>query len=85
MVTESPRATTATAGELRARAESLKADADLMDDYARRLTATAATLGTCPSAPGRSRTTLEQQATACTTAAGQLRTAAEALLAHIRR
>ncbi|MFB7507977.1 hypothetical protein [Streptomyces broussonetiae] len=84
MVTESLRATTATAGQLLVHAEALRADADLMDGYARRLTATAATLGTCPAAPDWTRPTLYRQAAACTTAARQLRTAAAALLAHAR-
>ncbi|MGW4563573.1 hypothetical protein ACWEN3_14550 [Streptomyces sp. NPDC004561] len=84
MVTEPTRAIAAPAGELLERALQLRADADLMDGYARRLLATAATLTTCPAAPDRSGPTLEQQAAACTTAAEQLRTAAEALLAHAR-
>ncbi|MEU9479828.1 hypothetical protein [Streptomyces sp. NPDC048191] len=84
MVTESPRATTAPAGELLAHADTLRADADLMDGYARRLLATAATLSGCPAAPGWSRRTLVRQAAACTTAAEQLRTAAEALDTHAR-
>ncbi|MGW1164515.1 hypothetical protein [Streptomyces sp. NPDC001153] len=84
MVTETPRATTASADELLAHADSLRADADLMDGYARQLLATAATLSGCPAAPGWSRPTLEQQAAACTTAARQLRTAAAALDTHTR-
>ncbi|MFJ3639887.1 hypothetical protein ACIPRD_09060 [Streptomyces sp. NPDC090108] len=83
MVTESP-ATTPPAGELRDRAAALHTDADLMDEYARRLRAAATTLEGCAVAPGWSRSALEQQATACGTAAEQLRTAAEALLAHVR-
>ncbi|WP_330461379.1 hypothetical protein OIB37_33670 [Streptomyces sp. NBC_00820] len=83
MVTESP-ATMPSTGELLDRATVLRADADLMDDYARRLRATAATLDGCVAAPAWSRPTLEQQAAACGTAAEQLRTAAEALHAHVR-
>lgn len=82
MVTESPRAITASADELLAHVDTLRADADLMDGYARRLLATAATLSGCPAAPDWSRPTLERQAAACTTAAEQLRTAAEALATH---
>ncbi|MGV4980730.1 hypothetical protein ACVB8X_06535 [Streptomyces sp. NRAIS4] len=84
MVTESPRVTTAQAGELLTHAGTLRADADLMDGYARRLLATAATLSGCPAAPEWSRPTLERHAAACSTAAEQLRTAAEALDAHAR-
>ncbi|MER6738456.1 hypothetical protein [Streptomyces puniciscabiei] len=84
MVTESPRSITASADELLAHVRTLRADADLMDGYARQLLATAATLSGCPAAPDRSRPTLEQQAAACTTAAEQLRTAAEALDTHTR-
>ncbi|MGW1290679.1 hypothetical protein ACWD4N_45750, partial [Streptomyces sp. NPDC002586] len=47
MVTESPRAITASADELLAHVDTLRADADLMDGYARRLLATAATLSGC--------------------------------------
>ncbi|MFF5402735.1 hypothetical protein ACFY8K_01170 [Streptomyces misionensis] len=82
MVTESPRASTARADELLAHAARLRADADLMDGYARRLRATAATLGTCPAAPGGSRAALARQAADCTSAADRLRSAAEALLIH---
>ncbi|MEV6057332.1 hypothetical protein [Streptomyces sp. NPDC052107] len=84
MVTESPRATTASADELLAHAATLRADADLMDGYARRLLATAATLSGCLAAPDWSRPTLKRHAAACTTAAKQLRTAAEALDTHAR-
>jgi hypothetical protein len=84
MVTESPRAITASADELLAQVGTLRADADRMDGYARQLLATAATLSGCPAAPDWSRPALEQQAAACTTAAEQLRTAAEALDAHAR-
>ncbi|WEO93710.1 hypothetical protein A6P39_006630 [Streptomyces sp. FXJ1.172] len=84
MVTETPRATTAPARQLLAQAQALRTDADLMDGYARRLTATAATLRICPAAPGWIGPTLEQQVAACVTAAEQLRAAAEALLAHNR-
>ncbi|WP_369394037.1 hypothetical protein AB5J72_45605 [Streptomyces sp. CG1] len=84
MVIQSPRATTASADELLAHVATLRADADLMDGYARRLLATAATLSGCPVAPEWSRPALERQATACTTAARQLRTAAEALDTHTR-
>ncbi|MEV6112830.1 hypothetical protein AB0L59_09940 [Streptomyces sp. NPDC052109] len=83
MVTESPRATTASAEELRAHVRTLRADADLMDGYARRLLATAATLSGCPAAPEWSRPTLERQAAACTAAADRLRTAARALDTHV--
>lgn len=71
-------------GELHVRARALRADADLMDGYARRLTATAAVLGDCPAAPGWSGPTLARQAAACATAARQLRTAAAALDTHAR-
>ncbi|WP_225829703.1 hypothetical protein [Streptomyces sp. NK08204] len=81
MVTESPRAAIAD-GELIEHIGALNADADRMDGYARQLLATAATLAGCPAAPEWSRTTLAQQAAACTTAAEQLRTAAGALLVH---
>ncbi|MGW1052086.1 hypothetical protein [Streptomyces sp. NPDC002521] len=84
MVTESPRAITASADELLAHVDTLRADADLMDGYARRLLATAATLSGCPAAPEWSLPALERQAAACTTAARQLRTAAEALHTHTR-
>ncbi|MFI9808427.1 hypothetical protein ACIHEJ_29355 [Streptomyces sp. NPDC052301] len=84
MVTESLRATLAPADQLLTHVESLRADADLMDGYARRLLATAAGLGGCPAAPDGSRPALERQATACTAAARHLRTAAETLLAHAR-
>lgn len=83
MVTESPR-TLPSADELLDQAGKLRADADLMAGYARRLLATASALTGCPAAPEWSRPTLEQQAAACGTAAEQLRTAAEALLAHAR-
>ncbi|AYN37999.1 hypothetical protein D9753_02435 [Streptomyces dangxiongensis] len=83
MVTESPGVTSYDT-ELLDRAGTLRTDAELMEKYARRLRATAATLGDCPAAPEWSLTTLEQQAAACTTAAEQLRTAAEALHAHAR-
>ncbi|MEU0335103.1 hypothetical protein [Streptomyces sp. NPDC006193] len=83
MVTESPRATASDAGLL-ARAGTLRSDAELMEEYARRLRATAAALDGCQAAPEWSRPTLERQAVACSTAAQHLRTAAEALLAHAR-
>ncbi|MFE1882939.1 hypothetical protein [Streptomyces diastatochromogenes] len=83
MVTESPR-TLPSADELLDQAGRLRADADLMAGYARRLLATASVLNGYPAAPEWSRPTLEQQAAACGTAAEQLRTAAEALLAHAR-
>ncbi|MEU1407772.1 hypothetical protein ABZ471_36525 [Streptomyces sp. NPDC005728] len=70
--------------ELLDRAGRLHADADLMDGYARRLLATASALTGCALAPEWSRPTLERQAAACTTAARQLRAAAQALLAHAR-
>ncbi|MFF9671946.1 hypothetical protein ACF1GS_09610 [Streptomyces eurythermus] len=81
MVTESPHLTSYDA-ELLDRAEALRSDAELMDEYARRLRATADTLAGCPAAPEWSRPTLERQAAACTTAAEQLRSAAEALRIH---
>lgn len=83
MVTESLRALPPT-DEVLDQAIGLRADADLMDGYARRLLATAAELSDCSAAPGWSRPTLERQAAACGTAAEQLRTAAAALLAHSR-
>ncbi|MFF5014663.1 hypothetical protein [Streptomyces sp. NPDC001165] len=83
MVTESLRALPST-DELLDRASRLRADADLMDGYARRLLAAASELSACWAAPQWSRPTLEQQAAACGTSAKQLRTAAEALLAHSR-
>ncbi|MFH8336669.1 hypothetical protein [Streptomyces sp. AM6-12] len=84
MVTESAGARVAQADELLAHIGRLRADADLMDGYARRLRATATTLGDCPAAPGWSRPALERHATACASAAVRLRSAAEALLAHAR-
>ncbi|MEU5538681.1 hypothetical protein [Streptomyces sp. NPDC020362] len=83
MVTESPR-TMPPDGELLDQAGRLHADADLMDGYARRLLATAAAVTGCGAAPEWSRPTLERQAAACSTAAEQLRTAARALLVHVR-
>ncbi|MFF1279883.1 hypothetical protein ACFVY4_03655 [Streptomyces sp. NPDC058299] len=83
MVTQSP-AVTPYDTRLPDRAGTLRSDAELMEEYARRLRAAAATLGDCPAAPEWSRPTLEQQAVACTTAAEQLRVAAQALLAHAR-
>ncbi|EST36014.1 hypothetical protein M878_03670 [Streptomyces roseochromogenus subsp. oscitans DS 12.976] len=85
MVTEYPRATAAPAGELLTHVGTLRADADFMGGYARQLLATAATLSGCPVAPEGSPPALERQAAACTTAAEQLRTAAEALDTHTRR
>ncbi|WP_181797367.1 hypothetical protein [Streptomyces sp. WELS2] len=81
MVTESPDITTYDAGLL-GRAEALRSDAQLMDEYARRLRATADTLAGCPAAPEWSLPTLEKQAAACATAARQLRAAAQALRTH---
>ncbi|MEU6089497.1 hypothetical protein ABZ865_22315 [Streptomyces sp. NPDC047085] len=83
MVTESTRTIPSTGGLLD-RVSMLRTDADLMDGYARRLLATASALSDSAVAPEWSRPTLERQAAACTTAAEQLRTAAEALLAHMR-
>ena len=83
MVTESTR-TTPSADELPDQAGTLHADADLMDGYARRLLATASALTGCAAAPEWSGSTLERQAAACSSAAEQLRAAAEALLAHAR-
>ncbi|MGW3209854.1 hypothetical protein [Streptomyces sp. NPDC001135] len=84
MVTESPRATTASADELLTHVATLRADAALMDGCARKLLATAATLGDCPATPEGSRPALERQAAACATAAERLRVAAEALDTHVR-
>ncbi|MCS0602656.1 hypothetical protein NX794_15765 [Streptomyces sp. LP11] len=80
MVTESRRAT----DDLLTHIATLRADADLMDGYARRLLTTATTLSGCPTAPEGTGPALERQAEACATAAGQLRAAAEALLTHAR-
>ncbi|MEU2060399.1 hypothetical protein [Streptomyces sp. NPDC013455] len=85
MVTEFPDVdVTSSETGLLDRVGTLRSDADLMEEYARRLSATAATLAESPAAPEWSRPTLEQQAAACRTAAERLRTAAEALLAHAR-
>ncbi|MFJ6662526.1 MULTISPECIES: hypothetical protein [unclassified Streptomyces] len=84
MVTQSARAGAAQADELLAHIGRLRADADLLDGCARRLRATVVTLGGCPAAPEWSRPALERQAAACASAAVRLRTAAEALLAHVR-
>ncbi|MFG2267179.1 hypothetical protein [Streptomyces sp. NPDC048720] len=65
------------------RAIALRADADLLDGYARRLLATAEAL-TGTAAPERSRVDLERQAAACRASARRLRAAARALLAHRR-
>ncbi|MFJ9347529.1 hypothetical protein [Streptomyces sp. NPDC101237] len=70
------------APELLAYADDLRADADRMDGYARRLRGAAATLADCAGAPDGSGSALERQATACTAAAVRLRCAARALLAH---
>ncbi|WP_318199877.1 hypothetical protein [Streptomyces sp. SCL15-4] len=83
MVTESPEVTSSDT-ELLDRAEALRSDAELMEEYARRLRATADTLAGAPAAPEWSRPTLARQAAACATAAGQLRAAAEALRLHAR-
>lgn len=83
MVTESPDVTSYDP-ELLDHVGSLRSDAALMEEYARRLRATAATLDGCPASPEWSRPVLERQADACGTAAEQLRAAAEALLAHTR-
>lgn len=83
MVTESLRMLPS-ADELHYQASRLRADAHLMEGYARQLLATASELSACPAAPEWSRPTLEMQAAACGTAAKQLRTAAQALLAHAR-
>ncbi|MFG3125541.1 hypothetical protein ACGFYO_26455 [Streptomyces sp. NPDC048201] len=68
--------------ELLDRIALLRTDADLMDDYARRLFATAASLNGRVAAPEWSRPTLARQAAACRTTARQLRAAAEALLSQ---
>ncbi|MEU6194680.1 hypothetical protein [Streptomyces sp. NPDC047061] len=70
------------APELLAYVDDLRADADRMDGYAQRLRGAAETLGNRAEAPEWSRAALERQATACVTAAVQLRSAATALLAH---
>ncbi|MEW2133963.1 hypothetical protein [Streptomyces sp. NPDC005435] len=89
MVTESPRTastrrtsprTTARAAELLDRAAGLRADAELMDGYARRLVATVRTLAACPATPAHTRPALTRQAAACRRAARQLRAAAAVLL-----
>ncbi|MCG0069201.1 hypothetical protein L0F81_39090 [Streptomyces tricolor] len=83
MVTESPDITSYDT-QLLDRVEELRSDAGLMEEYARRLRSTAATLDGCPAAPEWSRPALERQAAACATAAEQLRTAAEGLFALAR-
>ncbi|MEV7690847.1 hypothetical protein [Streptomyces bungoensis] len=83
MVLESTRAV-APARALLDRAAGLRADADLMDGYARRLHATATALAGRAAAPAPIGPALRRQAVACRTAAGRLRTAAEALAAHAR-
>ncbi|MGV9342984.1 hypothetical protein [Streptomyces sp. NPDC003688] len=80
MVTESPR-TTPRAAELLDRAAGLRADAELMDGYARRLVATAQAVAACSAAPAHTRPALTRQAAACRRAARQLRAAASVLLA----
>ncbi|GHI03834.1 hypothetical protein AQI88_08810 [Streptomyces cellostaticus] len=84
MVTESTRAISPARASSLDQVVRLRADADLMDGCARRLLATASALSGCAAAPESSRPALERQAAACTTAAEQLRAAAEALLAHVR-
>ncbi|MFD8808389.1 hypothetical protein [Streptomyces sp. NPDC059597] len=79
MVTESPR-TTPRAAELLDRAAGLRADAELMDGYARRLVATAKSLAACPATPAHTRPALTRQAAACRRSARQLRAAAAMLL-----
>ncbi|MFE3637748.1 hypothetical protein [Streptomyces sp. NPDC059168] len=83
MVTEPPPRTTPSPAGLLDRAMALRADADLLDGYARRLLATAEALDGS-SAPGGSRPALERQAAACRVSARRLRAAAAALLAHRR-
>ncbi|MFD8913169.1 hypothetical protein [Streptomyces sp. NPDC059575] len=80
MVTESPR-TTPRAAELLDRAAGLRADAELMDGYARRLVATAQAVAACSATPAHTRPALTRQAAACRRAARQLRAAASVLLA----
>ncbi|MGY5011925.1 hypothetical protein ACWCY6_28205 [Streptomyces sp. 900105755] len=80
MATESRPATAAP--ELLAYVDGLRVDADRMDGYAERLRGAAERLGDCAGAPEWSGDALERQATACVTAAVQLRAAAAALLAH---
>ncbi|MET7615190.1 hypothetical protein ABZX97_29395 [Streptomyces seoulensis] len=70
------------AAELLDRIAQLRTDADLMDDYARRLLATAAALSGRVAAPEWSRPTLARQAAACRTTARQLRLAADTLLSQ---
>ncbi|WP_217544974.1 hypothetical protein [Streptomyces sp. GbtcB6] len=80
MATPSRPATAAP--ELLAYVDDLRVDADRMDGYAQRLRGAAETLGNCAETPEWSGASLERQATACVTAAIQLRAAAAALLAH---
>ncbi|MGW3126560.1 hypothetical protein [Streptomyces sp. NPDC001076] len=80
MATESRPVTAAP--ELLAYVDGLRVDADRMDGYAQRLRGVAETLSGCAGAPEWSNAALERQATACVTAAIQLRAAAAALLAH---
>ncbi|WP_089103542.1 hypothetical protein [Streptomyces hyaluromycini] len=80
MVTASRPATAAP--ELLAYVDDLRVDADRMDGYAQRLRGAAETLGNCAEAPEWGGASLERQATACVTAAIQLRAAAAALLVH---
>ncbi|WP_327709199.1 hypothetical protein OG912_11005 [Streptomyces sp. NBC_00464] len=76
-----PAAVTAP-GTLPGLAGTLRADAARMEEYARTLRATAATLGGLDEAPDWSGPALERQALSCLVAADQLRTAAAALDLH---
>ncbi|MFD9096579.1 hypothetical protein [Streptomyces collinus] len=83
MVTE-PLHPTSPVDELLDRISRLRTDADLVDGYARRLSEIASALAGCAAAPDGTSDTLERRAAACGTAATQLRTAADALLEHVR-
>ncbi|MEU4038336.1 hypothetical protein [Streptomyces collinus] len=83
MVTESLR-TTSPVDELLDHVGRLRTDADLVDGYARRLREIASALAGCAAAPDGTSDTLERRAAACGAAAAHLRTAAEALLEHVR-
>ncbi|MFG3135035.1 hypothetical protein ACGFZA_02310 [Streptomyces sp. NPDC048211] len=71
-------------GTLPGLADALRADAARLEEYARTLRATAATLGGLAEAPDWSGPALERQASSCLVAAEQLRTAAAALDSHAR-
>ncbi|MET7680512.1 hypothetical protein [Streptomyces sp. NPDC005423] len=86
MVTEVPdRSAPAVApGGLPALADALRGDATRMEEYAHTLRTTARALGALDDPPEWSGPVLEQQASACLVAAGQLRAAAIAMDAHAR-